>query len=128
MRYLIMVRADTDTEAGGHGAARLAAGLAAYHDALQKAGVLLDANTLAPSAAGWRIRRDRDGACTVSDGPFADVRELIAGYALIEVRSRDEALEWTRRFPVPPGPAGLEIEVRPVSPPAAPGDTAGAAR
>ncbi|MEO7338579.1 MAG: YciI family protein, partial [Caldimonas sp.] len=88
--------------------------MAKFHEELSRAGVLLDANGLRPSANGWRVRTV-GGRRTVVDGPFDDPRALVAGYTLIEVRSRAEALEWTRRFPAPFGDAAEgEIEVRPV--------------
>jgi hypothetical protein len=90
----------------------LMAAMAAYHEELAKAGVLLDATGLQPSSKGWRIRYS-GGKRTVVDGPFAPTTELIAGYTLIEVRSREEAMEWARRFPAPFGEqADGEIEVR----------------
>ncbi|MBU0748451.1 MAG: YciI family protein, partial [Gammaproteobacteria bacterium] len=73
------------------------------------AGVLLDGSGLKPTSQGWRVRYTAGGR-TVTDGPFAETKELIAGYTLIQVRSRDEALEWTRRFPNPRGD-GLEAEI-----------------
>lgn len=85
-----------------------------YHEQLVKAGVLLDGSGLRPSSEGWRIQYAGD-ARTVIDGPFAKTKELIAGYTLIQVNSREEAMEWARRFPNPAGrgkPA--EIEVRPL--------------
>ena len=83
-----------------------------YHEALARAGVLLDAAGLKPSAAGWRIRY-ADGGRTIVDGPFAETRELVAGYTLIQVRSRDEAVEWSRRYPNPTlNGSACEIEVR----------------
>jgi hypothetical protein len=86
--------------------------MADYHEQLQKAGVLLDASGLQPSSNGWRIKYAR-GKHSVIDGPFAETKELIAGYALIQVKSREEALEWSRRFPNPAiGGADCEIEVR----------------
>lgn len=118
MRYMIMVRANPDTEAGrfpeGEAKQRLFAAMAHYHEQLAKAGVLLDAAGLQPSAKGWRIRYHGEQRSVV-DGPFAESKELIAGYTLIQVRSRDEALEWARRFPNP-APLGIdgEIEVRPL--------------
>ena len=118
MRFMIMVRADPDTEAGrfpeGEAKQRLFACMAEYHEQLAKAGVLLDAAGLQPSAKGWRIHYHGEQR-TVIDGPFAEAKELIAGYTLIQVRSRDEALEWARRFPNP-APLGLDgaIEVRPL--------------
>jgi hypothetical protein len=86
--------------------------MAAYHEELAKAGALLDAAGLHPSSKGWRIRYEGDKR-RVIDGPFTESKELIAGYTLIQVRNRDEALEWTKRFPNPirEGEA-CEIEVR----------------
>ena len=86
--------------------------MASYHEALAQAGVLLDASGLQPSAKGWRIRYT-GGQRRVIDGPFAELKELIAGYTLIQVRDEAEALEWSRRFPAPHGAqADAEIEVR----------------
>lgn len=86
--------------------------MASYHEELAKAGVLLDANGLQPSSKGWRIRYE-DGARRLFDGPFAESKELIAGYTLIQASTREEALEWSRRFPAPfEGPEPCEIEVR----------------
>jgi hypothetical protein len=86
--------------------------MATYHEELAKAGVLLDASGLQASAKGWRIRYAGDKRSVV-DGPFAESKELIAGYTLIQVKSREEAMEWTRRFPNPVGPGrDAEIEVR----------------
>jgi hypothetical protein len=114
MRFMIMVRANTQSESGAMPEEALIAAMAAYHEALAKAGVLLDANGLQPSSNGWRVRY-RGGKGTIIDGPFAETHELIAGYTLIQVRSREEALEWARRFPAPFGElADGEIEVRPL--------------
>jgi hypothetical protein len=112
MRFIIIVRANAETEAGVLPDDSLVAEMADYHEQLAKAGVLLDANGLQASSKGWRIRYS-GGKRTVIDGPFTETKELIAGYTLIQVKSRDEALEWTRRFPAPFG-AGKEgeIEVR----------------
>jgi hypothetical protein len=116
MRFMIMVRATAQSEAGvlpGPDDALMKA-MGDYHEQLAKAGVLLDAAGLKPSAQGWRIRY-QDGRRSVIDGPYAETKELIAGYTLIQVRSREEALEWTRRFPAPfEGPGACEIEVRPL--------------
>ena len=113
MRFMIIVKATPDSEAGLMPSESLMAAMAAYHQELAKAGVLLDANGLRPSAKGWRIRY-ADGRRQVVDGPFAETKELIAGYTLIQVRSRDEAMEWTRRFPAPFEGIPCEIEVRPL--------------
>ena len=112
MRFMIIVRATPDTEAGVMPEEPLMAAMAGYHEELVKAGVLLDAAGLQPSAKGWRIRH-RANRASVIDGPFADTKELIAGYTLIQVRSREEAMEWARRFPAPMGEhVDAEIEVR----------------
>ena len=112
MRFMILVKATVDTEAGAMPPESLFAEMATYHEALAKAGVLLDAAGLQPSVKAWRVRYDGQRR-SLTDGPFTESKELIAGYTLIQVRSREEALEWSRRFPNPAidgGPA--EIEVR----------------
>ena len=113
MRYLIMVKATATTEAGILPEDdKLMSAMADYHEQLAKAGVLLDASGLKPSSDGWRVRY-AGGQRKVIDGPFTESKELIAGYTLIEVHSREEALEWTRRFPSPMGELeDGEIEVR----------------
>jgi hypothetical protein len=112
MRFIIMVRATDKTEAGVLPEDALISAMATYHEELAKAGVLLDASGFHPSAKGWRVRYE-DGRRTVLDGPFAETKELIAGYTLIQVRSREEAMEWARRFPSPMGERESgEIEVR----------------
>jgi hypothetical protein len=116
MRFMIIVKATPDSEAGRfpENSEQLFAAMADYHEQLVKAGALLDAAGLQPSSKGWRIRHE-GGKKTVVDGPFAETKELIAGYTLIQVRSREEALEWSRRFPNPVGEgARCEIEVRQV--------------
>jgi hypothetical protein len=97
---------------GRHAAGKLIAEMATYHEELAKVGSLIDASGLQPSSKGWRIQYS-GGKRIVIDGPFAETKELIAGYTLIQVKSREEALEWTRRFPNPAGEgADGEIEVR----------------
>lgn len=113
MRFMIMVRANALSESGETpDDPEMFAEMAAYHEELAKAGVLLDASGLQPSARGFRVRYT-GGKPAIVDGPFAETKELIAGYTLIQVRSRDEALEWARRFPAPFGKHDDgEIEVR----------------
>ena len=116
MRFMIIVKATPDTEAEEPGVMpdqKLLTDMAAFHEELAKAGVLLDGAGLQSSRKGWRIRYGAGDKRTITDGPFAEARELIAGYTLIQVRSREEALEWSRRFPNPVG-VGMEadIEVR----------------
>jgi hypothetical protein len=109
---MILVKATKDSEAGVMPEEKLIAEMAQYHEELQKAGVLLDGSGLQSSAKGWRIRFEGEKR-TVVDGPFTEAKELVAGYTLIQVRSREEALEWTRRFPNPAGEGKVaEIEVR----------------
>ncbi|MEO7339172.1 MAG: YciI family protein, partial [Caldimonas sp.] len=92
MRFMIIVKATAASEAGVSPDRNVIAAMAKFHEELSRAGVLLDANGLQPSANGWRIRC-AGGHRTVIDGPFDDPRALVAGYTLIEVRSRSEALE-----------------------------------
>lgn len=116
MRFMIIVKANADSEAGIFPEDdTLMAEMTGYHEELQKAGVLLDGSGLKPSSQGWRIHYGTDGKRRIVDGPFAETKELIAGYTIIQVRSREEAMEWARRFPAPMG-AGIEatIELRPL--------------
>src|SRR5262245_37326070 len=109
---MILVKASKNSEAGVMPTEDVLAAMADYHEQLAKAGVLLDANGLQPSSRGWRIRY-AGGARAVIDGPFIETKELLAGYTIIQVKSREEALEWAKRFPNPHSEDG-EIEVRPM--------------
>jgi len=114
MRFMIIVKATADSEAGRFpdNPAQMFAAMAEYHEQLAKAGALLDASGLQPSSKGWRIRYEGKERRVV-DGPFAETKELIAGYTLIQTRTREEALEWSRRFPNPVSEGvACEIEVR----------------
>jgi hypothetical protein len=92
--------------------AELFAEMGAFHEELAKAGVLLDAAGLKPTSRGWRVRYD-GAQRSVIDGPFTEAKELVAGYTMIQVSSREEAMEWARRFPNPSVDGGKgEIEVR----------------
>lgn len=114
MRFMIIVKscADFEAEVTPQAPEELLAEMAAYHEELARAGVLLDGSGLHPSRTGWRVHYGPEGKRIV-DGPFAEAKELIAGYTLIQVRNREEALEWSRRFPNPAG-RGMEavIELR----------------
>lgn len=112
MRYMIIVKATKDSEAGLMPSEELLADMAKYHEDLAQAGMLIDASGLHPSKKGWRIKFSGEERSFV-DGPFTESKELIAGYTIIRVGSKEEALEWTRRFPNPSidGKEG-EIEVR----------------
>lgn len=112
MRFMIIVKASADSEAGVMPEEPMFAAMAKYHEELMHAGVLLDASGLQPTSKGWRIRY-AGGKRSLVDGPFAETKELIAGYTIIQVKSRQEAIEWTRRFPNPVGEGrDAEIEVR----------------
>ena len=114
MRFMILVKANKDSEAGVRPSEELFAAMADYHEQLAKAGVLLDANGLQPTSKGWRVKY-AGGKRSVVDGPFTEAKELIAGYTMIQVKSREEAVEWSRRFPNPTiDGSDCEIEVRQV--------------
>lgn len=112
MRFMIIVKATQDTEAGVMPKESMFEAMTNYHEELAKAGVLLDASGLKPTSTGWRVSYSGSKRSIV-DGPFTEAKELIAGYTMIQVKTREEALEWSRRFPNPVG-EGLdaEIEVR----------------
>ena len=112
MRFMIMVLATPLSEAAGKPDAALVQAMGDFHQELARAGVLLDAAGLRPTSPGWRQRYSKNGQRQVVDGPFTETKELVAGYTLIQVRSREEALEWARRFPQPFRDADCTIEVR----------------
>jgi hypothetical protein len=115
MRYVIIVKASADSETGVMPPPSLLAEMAAFHQELARAGVLLDGAGLKASSHGWRVQIDGSGQRRIADGPFAETKALIAGYTLIQVRSREEALEWSRRYPNPTlDGSACEIEVRPL--------------
>lgn len=112
MRFMIIVKATQDSEAGIMPEADLLAEMGAFHEELMKAGVLLDGTGLQPSSKGWRVNYDGDKK-TVIDGPFAETKELIAGYTLIKTNTKEEAIEWSKRYPNPAGRGRkTHIEVR----------------
>ena len=113
MRFMILVKATRDSEAGTLPPESLIDEMAAYHEELAKAGVLVDGAGLKASGKGWRIQYSKNGQRSFVDGPFAETKELVAGYTVIKVKSREEAIEWTRRFPNPSIDGGEgQIEVR----------------
>lgn len=116
MRFAMFVRATEMTEAGkfpeGEAKERLLAAMGRYNEEMIKAGVLLDGAGLQPSAKGARVHFD-GSQTSVVDGPFAEARELVAGYSIIEVKSKEEAIAWARRMPNPYGEDGKGIvEIR----------------
>ena len=100
MRFMIIVKATKDSEAGVMPGEDMFEAMADYHEELAKAGVLLDASGLQASSKGWRVKYEGKKR-TIVDGPFSETKELIAGYTIIQVKSREEAVEWSRRFPNP---------------------------
>ena len=114
MKFIILVKATRDSEASRMPPESLLAEMGGFHEEMAKAGILVDGNGLKPTSQGWRIRYGKGGKRTVVDGPFTETKELVAGYTIIDVKSREEALAWTKRFPNPAidGNEG-EIEVRP---------------
>ena len=109
MRFMVMVRADRDTEAGVMPSEQVLAEMGRFNEELVKAGVMLAAEGLHPSARGARVRFD-GARRSVVDGPFAETKELIAGFWLWQCRSLDEAIEWARRSPF----RESEVEIRQV--------------
>ncbi len=114
MRFMVMVKATAESEAGVMPSEELLAAMGQYNDELVKAGVLLAGEGLHPSSKGVRVKfsgKER----TVIDGPFAETKELVAGYWLWQVKSMDEAIEWVKRVPDPmPDSSEAIIEIRPV--------------
>src|SRR6195256_5627647 len=112
MRFMMIVKATKESEAGVMPSEKLIGEMQKYHEELQKAGVLLDGSGLQASSKGWRVKYSGTKR-TVIDGPFAESKELIAGYTIIQVKSREEAMEWARRYPNPSiDGKEAEIEVR----------------
>lgn len=113
MRYMIIVKASPESEAEAPPDPSMMSAMRAYHAELASAGVLLDFNGLRATRHGWRIEYGAGDRRTVTDGPFAETQELIAGYTLIQVRTREEALEWSKRYPNPRSAGSrCAIEVR----------------
>ncbi|HXU34090.1 MAG TPA: YciI family protein [Thermoanaerobaculia bacterium] len=112
MRVIVMVKATKDSEAGVMPSEQLLTEMGAYNEELVKAGIMLAGEGLHPSSKGARVRFSGDQR-TVIDGPFAETKELVAGFWIWQVRSMDEAIEWLKRCPNPM-PGESEIEIRPV--------------
>jgi hypothetical protein len=110
MRFMVIVKASKDSEAGKMPSEALLGAMAKFNEEMVKAGVMLDGNGLQPSSKGARIRFNGDKR-TVIDGPFAETKELIAGYWIIQVKSKQEAIDWMKRCPNP-HEDDCEIEIR----------------
>ena len=111
MRFMVIVKGNEDTENGVLPTEQELTEMGAYNEELVKAGVLLAGEGLLPSSKGARVRYDTEGRSTVVDGPFAETKELVAGFWILEVSSREEVLEWVRKAPF----RDAEIEVRQVA-------------
>jgi hypothetical protein len=113
MRVMVMVKANEDSEAGAPPDTEMLNEMGRFNEELVKAGVMLDGEGLLPSSKGVRINFSGDDR-NVVDGPFAETKELIAGYWIWQVRDMDEAIEWARRCPNPTGVNSV-LEIRPVA-------------
>lgn len=112
MRFMIIRKADTETEAGlMPPSEELIVAMGKYNEEMVRAGVMLDGAGLQPTAKGARVKF-RGGKPTVMDGPFAEAKELVAGFSIIQVRSKEEAVEWVKRWPTIDGHGEVEIEIR----------------
>ena len=112
MKFMMIVKSSKDSEAGVMPTEELLSAMGKYNEELMKAGVLLDVAGLQPSSKGVRVRFS-GARRTVIDGPFTETKELIGGYWIIQVKSREEAIEWARRAPSPHPGEECEIELRP---------------
>jgi hypothetical protein len=113
MRVMAIVKATKDSEAGVMPSEEMLTEMGKFNEEMAKAGVMLAGDGLRPTSKGARVAFDGDRERTVIDGPFAETKELVAGYWLMEVRSLEEAVEWIKRCPNPHDSAG-EIEIRPL--------------
>jgi hypothetical protein len=111
MRFMMIVKANKDSEAGAMPSEEMIATMGRFNEELLRAGILVDLSGLQPSSKGFRVKFS-GGKRTIVDGPFAESKELIAGYWVINVKSREEAMEWAKRVPAPEPNGEGEIEVR----------------
>lgn len=113
MRFLIIRKADHETEAGVMPSKELVSDMLKYNEEMAKAGVMIDGQGLHPSSRGLKVKFS-GGKPTVIDGPFAEAKELIAGFTMIQVKSREEAIEWVKRWPTRDADGEVELELRQV--------------
>jgi hypothetical protein len=112
MRFMMIRRADATSESGRLPGGEMMAAMDKYMQELEKAGVLRGGDGLKPSSKGARVKF-RNGKPTVTDGPFAETKELIAGYFIIDVASKEEAVEWAKKWPAIDVDSNVELELRP---------------
>jgi len=113
MRFMVMVKANKDSEAGVMPSKEMLESMGKFNEEMVKAGVMLAGEGLQPSSKGARIQFNQ-GRATVTDGPFIEAKELIAGFWIIQVKSKQEAVEWMKRCPPPMGNGAGELEIRQV--------------
>ena len=113
MRFMVIVKANEDSEAGNMPSERVLTEMTKFNEQLVKAGIMLAGEGLQASSKGARVRFGPGGKTSVVDGPFAETKELVAGYWLWQVRSKEEAIEWAKRIPNPEG-VESEVEIRQV--------------
>jgi hypothetical protein len=111
MKFMLILKASKDSEAGKMPSEESINGMVKYNQEQAKAGILLDAAGLYPSSRGARVRLSGNGKRTVVDGPFAETKELVGGYWLIQVKSLQEAIEWAKRCPFFPSSPDQETEI-----------------
>ena len=115
MKVMVIVKATKQSEAGEMPSPKLLAEMGAFNEELIKAGIMLDGAGLKPTSKAARVRFSSNGNKVIIDGPFAETKELIAGYWLWEVKSLEEAIEWVKKCPSPhPGSEDATIEIRPL--------------
>jgi hypothetical protein len=111
MRYMVIVKASEESESGRMPSEQELTEMGAFNEELVRAGVMLAGEGLLPSSQGARLRYDREGRATVVDGPFAETKELVAGFWILQVSSREEVLEWMKKAPFRDG----EVEIRKIA-------------
>jgi len=111
MRYMVIVKANEDSESGRMPSEQELSEMGAFNEELVRAGVMLAGEGLLSSSQGTRLRYDRDGRATVVDGPFAETKELVAGFWILQVSSREEVIEWVKKAPF----RDAEVEIRKVA-------------
>jgi hypothetical protein len=110
MKFIVLVKASPESEKGVMPDEKILAAMGKFNEELSKAGVLLDLNGLTPTSKGTRLKFEGSKR-TITDGPFPETKELVAGYWVLQCKSREECLEWMKRAPFD---GGTEIEIRPI--------------
>ena len=112
MRFMILLKADKHSEAGEMPSEKLMTAMGKFNDELIEAGVMVSGEGLQPSSRGARVHFSKDGGVRVEDGPFPETRQLVAGFWIWQVKSKEEALDWVKRVPMPMMSGEAEIEIR----------------